>query len=116
MRKKIRPRHSEKSNTNIKILAEETAEQMRGVENFIPPTPEMKPTQVHPELPPVMPIFPEEISTNGPTPSIPLPEGWHPEPLVQPFIFTSGFIDSALALCFCGCLTCVGIIIGLNIK
>ena len=102
--KSVRPKFSEKSNTNIKILAEKTAqelrgqEEMKGVENFIPtaaPIPE--------------PIKEQEKDTviNVSLREVPS--------LHNPPLFSGGFWDSVMALSFVGGFISLGICIGLSL-
>ena len=97
MKKKVRPRHSEKSNTNIRLLIKETGEKIKGVDNLIPPKPEPYPAAN---------VWQPEIK--GPIED--------DSSIVKPTLYTDGFLDSAMALSFIGGFISMGIFIGMNLR
>ncbi len=84
--KKSKRKYKHTENAKIKEVASESADKMRGVDNFVRPIDDQ--------------VYVENVSS-----------------LIKlPLIFTDGFLDTSLALCFGGCICCLGIIIGLNIR
>ncbi len=99
MKKKIRPRHSEKSNTNIRILARETAEKIKGIDNVIPPIPLIDPrTNTYKPEYQHGPLSDDEPS------------------ILRTPLFSNGLWDCACALSFCFGFVSLGIFIGVNLK
>ncbi len=108
MKKKIKkPKHN--SNVKVTEMINEASDRLRGIDNAIPPIPNVQDDYL-------MKQALGQMNTYNPTHSEAGSSYELPPPPRTPFIFTDGFIDSALALCFCGCLTCLGLIIGVNLK